>query len=42
MMVLPIPGGHKSIINVSVLALNSDALHDFNCGNCWSVPPGAF
>lgn len=29
MMVLPIPGGHKSIINVSVLALNSDVLHDF-------------
>lgn len=40
-MVLPIPGGDKSVINVSLLALNSDVQHDFNCGNCWSVSPGA-
>lgn len=40
-MILPIPGGVKSNVNVSVLALNSDVQPDGYHGNRSSISPGA-
>lgn len=41
-MVLPIPDGVKSNINVSALALNSDVQPDGYHGNRSSISPGAY